>query len=71
MLGTFSRIALVVLALWVVTAGAGLTTLPGAKKRALQKKIRRQKAVGAKWNSGFVQAPSAEDNLAFPAAIIQ
>ena len=66
----FLKLAFVFLVLWIVLAGLGFTTMPGTVKQAISKKRRRQGATGNKWASGFVQAPSAEDGLAFPAAPI-
>jgi hypothetical protein len=64
----FSKLAFILLAVWVILAGLGYTTMPGVKQTV--KRIRHKRAFGNKWASGFVTAPSAEDSLSFPAASV-
>ena len=66
----FTKLAFVLLAVWVVLAGLGMTTMPGVKKQRMQKSAarRHQKASGVIWAVPVTQAPEAEDSLAFPAA---
>jgi hypothetical protein len=63
----FSKMAFILLAVWVILAGLGYTSMPGTVKQAVQR-TRRHRAKGNVWASGFVTAPSAEDSLSFPAA---
>lgn len=67
-IGVFTKMAFILLAVWVVLAGLGKTTMPGTRKQAMRRRAYKQPASGLVWNSGFVQAPSAEEGLAFPAA---
>lgn len=67
LLKTGAKLALVLLAGWVVLAGLGLTTMPGTKKQAVQR-ARHRRAKGNTWAQAVAYAPAAEDSLAFPAA---
>lgn len=63
----FAKLAFVLLAVWVVMAGLGMTTMPGTRKQAVKKRA-HHRAKGAIWAVPVVQAPQAEDTLAYPAA---
>ncbi len=64
----FAKLSFVLLVAWVVLAGFGMTTMPGARKQSAMKRSKRQRGSGDIWATPVVQAPDAEDNLAFPAA---
>ncbi len=66
-MAVFAKLAFVILAAWVVLAGLGMTTMPGAVK-AVIKKQRRPKAKGSVWATPVATAPSAEAMLAYPQA---
>jgi hypothetical protein len=65
----FGRLAFVLLAVWVVLAGLGMTTMPGTKKQRVQTGARKR-GKGAMWAQAVASAPGAEDNLSFPAAYV-
>ena len=60
----FGKLAFVLLAVWVVLAGLGYTTMPGKTKMPPPKK----RGKGGIWAVPVVTAQAAEDGLAFPAA---
>lgn len=62
----FGKMAFLLLAVWVVLAGLGYTTMPGLKQQI--KKQRKQRAKGSIWQQSVITAPNAEDSLAYPAA---
>lgn len=63
----FAKLAFVLLAVWVILAGLGYTTMPSLI-RQVKTDNRRHRAGGLIWNTPVVSAPSAEDSLAWPAA---
>ena len=63
----FTKMAFVLLAVWVVLAGLGMTTMPGTVKQQVRGNGKRR-VKGSVWAVPVVSAPSSEDNLAFPQA---
>lgn len=61
----FAKMAFILLAVWVVLAGLGMTTMPGTVKKAIGNRGRRR-VKGQVWAVPVVAAPMSEDNLAFP-----
>lgn len=61
-----SKLAFVMLAIWVVMAGIGQTKMPGYHPPHVPNP--RKNAIGTKWGIPVVQAQEAEADLAFPAA---
>jgi hypothetical protein len=61
----FSKLAFILLAVWVVLAGLGFTQMPGYVP---PKTPRRARGLGGVWAVPVASAPAAEDGLTFPAA---
>lgn len=58
-MGIFTKLAFVLLAVWVVMAGLGITIMPGTVKQAVQQPRRRGR--GLMWNQ--FGTPSPDDLL--------
>jgi hypothetical protein len=61
----FSKLAFVLLAVWVVAAGLGLTDMPGTVHQDIQRNGRRR-AKGLVWATPVTAAPNADDDLLTP-----
>jgi hypothetical protein len=68
---TFSKLAFVLLAVWVVLAGLGLTDAPWKKAVSqVKRKVETGNARGQVWAVPVTQAPMVEDGLAYPAGMV-
>ena len=56
---TFTKMAFIILAFWIITAGLGLTDEPVLRR--VKKAVERPAADGSKWNS--FQAGAVDDDM--------
>ena len=62
----FSKLAFVLMAVWVVAAGLGLTDMPGSVHQDIQRNGGRRRAKGLVWANPVTAAPNADDDLLTP-----